>query len=60
MSPVHSFSNDGIRAWELLFSQVLLWPDWGSGPFFPIVATLATPAPGAEVKAIFEKAVARD
>ncbi len=32
MSPVQSFSNDGIRAWELLFSQVFSWPDWGSGP----------------------------
>ena len=34
MSPVHAFSNDGIRAWELLFSQVFSCPDLGSGPFF--------------------------
>lgn len=35
-------------------------PGFAAGLVLAIVATLATPAPGAEVKAIFEKAVARD
>ena len=35
-------------------------PGFAAGLILAVVATLATPAPGAEVKAIFEKAVARD
>ena len=35
-------------------------PGFAAGLVLAVVATLATPAPGAEVKAIFEKAVARD
>lgn len=47
MSPVHAFSNDGIRAWELLFSQVFSCPDLGSGPFFRLFPTRDGAGPGA-------------